>query len=194
MSDISDLGRPRHPLFNAMVLMGGSLALHCGGNVDHEPSAHGGSSAAGAPGSGGAPASGGAVSIPAAGAISISSGGTVQVDPGPFECPPAQWDCSATPAQCWGENFLLPDKCACDPTRPLSPKDCVDSDWACLRAEYDSMQRPLTTQVEFECRCVPHQPTCSQTCEKAYGAPLHCEEQGVNPNAVVCGCALIVLR
>ncbi|MGC4095291.1 MAG: hypothetical protein QM756_46680 [Polyangiaceae bacterium] len=191
MSGSSGTLRARHPLFNAMVLMGGSLALHCGGNATQSAAASGGATTSG--GSGGTPSSGG-TSFGGAPVITVSSGGANEVVPGPFDCPPAQWDCSATPPQCWDTGFILPEKCDCAPTRPLAAADCIDSDFVCRRAAFVSTGQRLSSPVDFECGCVSRQAYCSQSCEELYGYAGRCSEPAPGVNAFVCQCAVIVLR
>ncbi|HET9931665.1 MAG TPA: hypothetical protein VFQ35_13285 [Polyangiaceae bacterium] len=217
MTERRDSGA-RHPLFRAMVLMGGSLALHCGGNARHDEAGSGGNPAGGAAGTGGQRTSGGTslggatVSGGTSGATGSGgagnangSGGSLPkggeaggppnpVTPGPFDCPPAQWDCSAIPPACTGEYFLLPEGCACDTTRPKTPEECGDADWVCRHAEFDSQRRLFTTPVDFECFCAPHQPTCREACSMAYGYPSRCANELPATNAVLCDCAIIVLR
>jgi hypothetical protein len=188
MSERSNSARNRHPLFNAMVLMGGGLALHCGGNVNHQTEASGGDSSAGVTGSGGQAGGGSGFG----GALVLGSGGA-PVTAGPFDCPPEQWDCSATMVECI-DMYRLPEKCECDRSRPLTSADCDGMDWVCRRAPYDSSGRTLTTPVDFECGCVPHQQSCNEACEKLYGFPAHCQDRTPDTNAVICECAYIVLR
>lgn len=196
MTDLRD-ANSFHPLFRAMVLMGGSLALQCGGSASHHGSA-GGGQASGGSGEGGAPTAGGGSaggSTANGGAEPISAGGVPEpVNPGPFACPPAQWDCGAVSPSCWSGSFELPEGCACDSTRPLGPADCVDSDWVCRRATHDSQQRPLSSDVEFECACAPHAASCRAACEGVFGNESSCARADSAMNAVLCDCAVIVLR
>ena len=112
------------------------------------------------------------------GALIQPNPGPEPVTPGPFMCPPAQWDCSQTPAQCdQGQgDYILPDKeCACDPKRPITEADCAaDEDFVCRGASYASDGAPLTSTVAFECTCVPHQTGCRGACQKAFAITGTC--------------------
>src|SRR4051794_337936 len=102
-----------HPLFRALVLMGGGLALSCGGAYSSES------------GGGANPAlvnAGGTSSNPS-GAGGSAAGASPLPTP---ECPFAQWDCSRAEPVCVRDitNLTLPPGCVCDGTRPLSANDC----------------------------------------------------------------------
>jgi len=185
-----------HPLFRALVLMGGGLALSCGGIAERN-GVQGGS--AGVLGSGGpttSTAGSGGASASAAGA---SDGGTASTvvgfagasevggtgaagnpndDPGQPACPFAQWDCSYLPPTCSASFSGLepPAGCFCNKLRPLSGKDCQASEtFVCLGAwNADAIRGKNATwdgQEHYQCACAP-QPApdagCVSTCRAAY--------------------------
>jgi hypothetical protein len=195
--------------FHAMVIMGGSLALGCGGAASGDP---GGESSGGAPvvgsgGSGGVPVTTGGSAPMATGGIPamtsggssggqfhIASGGTV--DPGPFPCPPAQFDCLRPGTQCQGSGYALPNDCVCNPQRPASAGDCgADQSFVCRKATHNVDFVEFTAPVPFECSCVPRQTSCMAACDTAYGVPgVSCRADAEDPRSILCGCAVIVLR
>jgi len=188
--------------FHAMVLMGGSLALGCGGATTQDPAAAGGSTAGGTtgkggtPNSGGTPGSGGASGGGSGGSIIVVGNGGAAVTPGPFDCPPAQWDCSAHPPWCSGRTYALPDNCACDPARPLTSAACASGeDWVCRSALEDSHGNYFTQEVPFECSCAPHQTNCRPVCDQVFQDTGQCRQTGSGgATSVLCDCAVIVLR
>jgi hypothetical protein len=183
----------RHRFFNAMVLMGGSLALGCGGATTSDPSASGGAAAGGAPASGGLTGTGGVSGNGSGGVIVISQGGTAVA--GPFDCPPPQWDCSANPPSCWDAGYALPAMCACDPKRPLTAADCeAGTDWVCRIASYDPEHRGID-RLPFECACVPHQMDCGLACDQVFDYAGRCTiTADGNTKSILCDCAVVVLR
>lgn len=177
-----------HPLFRVLVLMGGTLALSCGGSAVVDGSAGGavgsggagGARAVGGAGQGGVAqgggAQGGAGAI--AGTVAIGGGaGSGVLDAGPPECPPAQWDCSGLGAVCGPNigNAGQPAGCVCDLKRPKSVADCAaNEDLICERA-YTGEPDPTTwdTSTHIQCACVPGPPVpsydmCGTACTKTY--------------------------
>ncbi len=196
--------------FRAMVLMGGSMALGCGGATardDASTSAGGGSGGSGG-GGGSGPGPGGTGGT---GAIDIpldpsSTTGMVRspVDPGPFPCVPAQFDCGVTPPECtYPDSWRVPEDCRCDETRPKSAADCAtDQVFVCRRGTERADGTPYTEMVPFECACVRTGEYCSAECSLAYAPlPYHCERlpaaggaAGAAAYDTLCGCAIIVLK
>jgi hypothetical protein len=177
-----------------MILMGGSLALSCGGSVLAEGNAtgaggvsamnSGGSSALGSGGSG-AVGTGGSGAVGAAGSLSLAggAGGASAPQVGSFECPPAQWNCSSVTYVC-GVTFSfsgnsLPVGCVCDLTRPQSAADCSPNEaFVCLLG-YDadsvltSSPPPSTWDgaTHVDCSCVPMStPSTNENCSAACSA------------------------
>lgn len=198
-------------LFRAMVLMGGSMALGCGGNATKSgggPTAGSGGSGDGSGGTGGTgPGAGGTGGTGILLVTSTSTTGVAQVpvEPGPFPCVPAQFDCSATPPQCSYPGWQVPENCRCDDTRPKSASDCApDQTFVCRQGmeRYDGAQ--YTEVVPFECTCVPAGNYCQQECSTAFSpmdyqcerAPSSAEGGAAGAAAfdTLCGCAVIVLR
>jgi hypothetical protein len=186
-----------HPLFRVLVLMGGSLALGCGGSavIDGTPAGSGGTRVVGSAGqsaggatTGGAGQGGGAATAGSVITVGGSeSGGSGVVDAGPPECPYAQWDCSGLGPVC--EPNLgtagLPAGCVCDLKRPKSVGDCnANEDLICRRA-YSTEPDPSTWDTSFHIQCacvpgpsVPSYGTCGTACSKTY--PMF------SPNAASC--------
>jgi hypothetical protein len=198
----------RHRFFHTMVVMGGALALGCGGMSNHTDSTgSGGSGSAGSGGSGGKAPSG-------AGAGGTGTGGTggapppVIIEPvggagqGPvqppvFACSPAELVCSITYPACDGSGFSLPNDCRCDETRPVSPAECDEGEsLVCRQAVSDANGTPFTTPVPFDCQCMPNQMYCGLACDMAFPDRGDCVEEqvGENGKTILCNCAVIVLR
>ena len=172
-----------HPLFRVLVLMGGSLALSCGGSavIDGNAGGSGGTRTVGGAGQGGVAqggsgAQGGAGAI--AGTVAIGGGASSgEVDAGPLDCPPAQWDCSGRGATCQTDpwNAGPPAGCVCDLKRPKSVADCAaNEDLFCLRS-FSGEPDPATwdTSTHIQCACVPgpavpDYETCGMACTKIY--------------------------
>jgi hypothetical protein len=200
----------RHPFFHTMVVMGGALALGCGGissQVEPERTGSGGGGGGAGGGGGGSGGSGGAApgglagmgGASGSGSVVIIQGGAGQgpVEPGPFTCSPAQWQCSSGYSACHDSGYRLPTDCACDETRPLEPGDCDDGEaFVCLRAVANETGRPFSEDVPFQCTCVPEQSSCELECDLAARTYGNCmEEIGEgSEKSVLCGCAVIVLR
>jgi hypothetical protein len=205
--------KTHHRFFRAMVLMGSSLAVGCGGQTitgeSTSSSAGGSPGAAGSPGNGNVAGKGGAggssPSSGSSGSLQLGtggSGGQPTVDPGPFVCPPAQWDCSPALTQCdYGtmNGWRLPTACNCDSARPSSASDCApDQVFVCLEGTASADGQPLTRVVPFECSCAPKPTYCGLACDQAFkntGGDFSCE-QPTDPGArdILCGCALPLLR
>jgi len=209
--------RAAHPFFHTMVVMGSALAFGCGGlsgsdKSDGEPgggtggttggtggttagtggSSFGGTATAGTGGSGG---SGGSEII-------IATGGTgnVPVTPGPFPCAPETWTCNSYPS-CAGRDYVLPNDCKCDGTRPASAEDCAaDQSFVCRQAGSNASYQSFTEPVAFNCSCLPSGQSCEALCDQAFGdqggAPGSCLSTTTDKgtDSVLCGCAQIVLR
>jgi len=183
-----------HPLFRALVLMGGGLAVGCGGvaqggaPVDTD-TASAGSASGGAPNGGTASdivlsnLAGSANVVGAAGASSQAAAGAGSNNPYDPSCPYAQWDCSsaATSEFC---RLNLQSKgdprasgCVCDTSRPTSAFACKSEEaFVCRQAypPYVATQPWPTTwdrSLHVQCACVPApQPKyeCSATCASAF--------------------------
>jgi hypothetical protein len=190
----------QHRFFHTMVVMGSALALGCGGmsNTDEpERTTSGGSGGGGSGGSGGRGSTGGSAGTGGAGSILINPGGSAgqaPVEPGPFTCTPAQWECS-TYVDCSGEGFRLPESCTCDTSRPQVPSDCPSGQTiACRKAVARADGRPFTEVVPFQCSCVPTASTCDTACDHAFPDTGTCDQVDSAGRSVLCGCAVIVLR
>jgi hypothetical protein len=168
-------------LFRVLVLMGGSLALSCGGSVQIDGSggaapggaaqASGGTSGAAQTGgtSGAAQADGGT-----SGAAQAGGGGTL-------DCPPAQWDCSAVERVCAYEvsGSDWPAGCVCDLKRPKTVADCgVNENLVCLGGwVYPADPTIWDGQRHVQCTCEPKpeapstmESGCAEACFAAYPA------------------------
>lgn len=185
-----------HPLFRAMVVMGGSLAVGCGGTVVTADSKSGPHGTSGNGGSGGV---GGATILIDGGAGASSVGGSAgQAEP-VIECTAAQWDCSGIYPSCLGVGLQKPVGCSCDPTRPKSIADCTASEvFVCRQATADGNGQPLAQDVLFNCACLPRADSCSETC-KALDPSMHadgydCNEFDGIPQSILCGCGFVYLR
>ncbi|MEI9942457.1 MAG: hypothetical protein WDO69_35025 [Pseudomonadota bacterium] len=188
-----------HPLFRALVLMGGSMALGCGGSAVIDQGTGGSNSAqGGAPAQGGALAQGGLIGVsgsPSIAGAAQGGGGASAFDAGLDDCPPAQWDCSALGPSC--EPSLgsggRPAGCVCDPKRPRSVADCsAKQELVCLRA-YASEPDPDSwdTSVHVQCSCVagpyvPDSSTCSTTCSETFGTPTGAHTSCSLPSGMTC--------
>ena len=191
-------------MFRAIVLMGSSLALSCGGKSgqDGDPSSGagvGGTSSGGAPhggsfagGAGGATS--GASSSGTLGIAGSSAGGASAAagSGGAPNCPPAQWSC-ATSDCTYNAGWQMAD-CKCDSSKPKLSSDCKSGQaFVCL-----SMGSPASDQASgFDCRCVLSAASCSQECGAAYpdmrgGFNLSCDDRMAG--TILCGCAVVVLK
>jgi hypothetical protein len=197
----------QHRFFHTMVVMGSALALGCGG-MSHadEPERTGsggsggggsGGGGSGRGGTGGSGSTGGSMSTGGTGFILPQGGSAGQspVEPGPFTCSPAQWQCS-TYVSCSGQGFQLPASCTCDTSRPKGPDDCPSGQTiVCRKAVATEDGRPFTEAVPFQCSCVPTESTCDAACDHAFPDTGTCEDQvDSSGRSVLCGCAVIVLR
>jgi hypothetical protein len=188
--------------FRAMVLMGSGLAVGCGGKTvegeSSDPSAGGSAGTGGsvvhtggqgghAPtGSGGSPL----IVVPPPGPDP-----NTPVEPGPFTCNPAQWDCSRTTTSCGGgTGWTLPTSCACDTARPRSADDCATGQKLVCRLGVNAPDgRPLTRPVPFECFCSNEQ-SCNPACFPLdVGGDFACPDSE-DPRSILCGCAYVLLR
>jgi hypothetical protein len=150
-----------------MVLMGGSLALSCGGSVLEKgnPSGAGGSSGMNSGGSS-AVGGGGTSAVGTAGSLSLAggAGGASALQVGSFECPPAQWECANS--GCFVEfsfsSGTLPTGCVCDRARPQSAADCSASEAFVCVPGYDTDSVPTSSPppstwdgaTHVRCSCV----------------------------------------
>jgi hypothetical protein len=201
-----------HRLFHAMVLMGGSLALGCGGMSNETAGDDGVGGSGASPGSGGSATSGtgGTTSGGAggsgsttgvggnAGTISIPTAGTSSIPVDPPNCPATQWDCGDTGFYCAGDNYQLPDGsgCRCDDTRPVSAGDCAPGTaFVCHAAGMSADGHVLPQVAPFGCACVADTTGCDTECNQVAPSSGTCTEiSGPSVNAVLCNCAVIVLR
>jgi hypothetical protein len=213
MSQIDE--KTPHRLFAAIVLMGGGLAVGCGGVVEssHQVGAagrpdvnSGGSGSVANPGEpangGGAISLGGATSTSGSsnvGGLLVNSAGAPAepepVEPGPFKCPPQQWNCPASNCDYAGRGWALPDSCDCDPARPLGPSDCALGEvFICETATTTADGRALTKPIALSCRCVTKTGDCGSECATTYGqGNLTCvgSPDGLSGS---CGCAIVYLK
>ena len=192
-------------LFRAMVLMGGSMALGCGGNTTRPAGdstsggSGGGSGGSGGPGTTGTGGTGGSDIL----LVTSSTTGVASVDPGPFPCVPAQFDCGASPPQCTYPGWRVPNNCRCDETRPKSAADCASGQaFVCRTGQERWDGARYTETVPFECACVPTDDYCRDECSSAYSpmdyqcerAPAEGGAAGAAAFDTLCGCAVIVLK
>ncbi len=204
---MSTLEDQKGRLFRTLVVMGGTLALGCGG-VAQEPATDEGTTSTGAaPGSGGSggttntggTTSTGGVVFPTGG--TFGTGGMETITPGPFVCPPEQWDCGTGPFECVSNSYVgyelrLPGNCTCDPEKPLTVGDCGDGEsMVCGEAVADSEGRWFDRSILFDCRCEPKATDC-QSCDRFEGDGwVTCRDPDEYPLApVTCNCALPVLK
>jgi len=193
-----------HPLFRAMILMGGSLALSCGGSVSVErnPTGAGGSSGMNSGGSSAA-GSGGSSAVGTAGGLSLAggAGGSSALQAGSFECPPAQWECAGygCSVEFSSSSGTLPTGCVCNLARPQSAADCSASEALVCAPGYNtdsvstSSPPPSTWggTAHVGCSCVPLSlpatyEACSAACSAAslgpecgMAAETTCDDAGV---------------
>ena len=185
-----------HPFFRALVLMGGGLALSCGGRAE-DSSGAGSYSAAGAPSSAGGASDGGSggaativVSTGSAGALSVA--GAPSITPPKPDCPYAQWDCSAVEPVCYLSLSSLTDpvasKCFCDSKRPVTANDCgKDESLLCLQASWQEGTPSGTWDgsVHVQCSCVKS-PRPAESCSSACSAVF--PEQAMINGERIFGC------
>jgi hypothetical protein len=200
-----------HRLFHAMVLMGGSLALGCGGMSNEtgdegvggsgaSPGSAGtASTGAGGAGNGGVGASGGTTGVSgSAGAISIPTAGTSSMPPDPPNCPATQWECDDSALYCRLDTYLMPDGtgCECDETRPVSASDCPPGNaFVCHAGGRNAEGQALPQVVPFSCACVPDTSGCDTECNAVAPSSGSCTEIiGPNVSSALCNCAVVVLR
>jgi hypothetical protein len=196
-----------HRLFHAMVLMGGSIALGCGGvsstTGDDDSGGTGAISGAGTAGAtsagtgGTSPGGGGASSGGSGGTISIPTAGTTSVQPNPTNCPPAQWSCNDASQYCYGDTYALPESdCVCDDLRPVAASECpAGTVFACHAATRTQSGNALPQVVPFSCSCVTDTNNCDAECNEAAPSSGTCTEvSSSNGRSVLCNCAIVVLR
>ncbi|HXK19642.1 MAG TPA: hypothetical protein VNG33_17650 [Polyangiaceae bacterium] len=209
-----------HRLFAAIVLMGSGLAAGCGGVAEggRQVSPGGGSNISGG-GAGTPPASGAGSGGVAGGSIGVVGGATSTsgsasggsplnigfggaepdplpepVDPGPFACPPEQWSCPSTLCDDPSTGYVLPDACACDPTRPLVPSDCPPGQvFVCQTATRTTDDRRLTKPVALACLCLPKS-DCATECVVAYDRRRLSCSSSPDELSTSCGCAVVLLK
>jgi hypothetical protein len=151
---------------------------------------------------GGAAATGGAPVIITTG--STSSGGSASGDDsstggatsgganttGNGGCAPAQLDCSGAPQTCDEEEEAWPlptEGCTCDTTRPVTRNDCPDDSLFTCRRGFIEVNGD-TSQVRFECSCVPTTSSCSQSCPTAFPDPALSGYDCDGVGDASCGC------
>ncbi|HEY1533633.1 MAG TPA: hypothetical protein VGF76_06430 [Polyangiaceae bacterium] len=187
-----------HPLFRALVLMGGGLALSCGGIAEGGRASTGDGAAGAASSAAGASSSSGSsgattilVAVPSsAGATSLagvpSFAGAPNVTPPTPDCPYAQWDCTSDQPICYLPIVSATDpaasNCFCNTNRPLTPNDCKPSEsLVCLQGSNQALlasgQAGWDGSVHLQCSCVEASATgdtCDYACAKAFpdGATL----------------------
>jgi hypothetical protein len=167
---------------------GGTLNIGPSGGAIGVGSSGGSSSIGGS--SGGAISIGGAMSV---GGASPGGAPAVGGSGGTPACPPAEWTCSG-PTQCDYDTGWQPNDCKCDASRPKTPADCKAGQvFVCLGTGSSSANQ----RQGFECQCVPSGAGCSAECAAAYPnlqyGDISCDEQ-TDPNTVLCGCAIVLLR
>lgn len=188
-----------HRLFAAIVLMGTSLGVGCGGVTDSdrrdESSGENGSSG-GSGGSGSSSSSGsGGVIVPHLD-VGGTSAGPQPIKPGPFACPPEQWSCASQECGLVGSGWALPSACACDPQRPRRASDCPpDQAFICQEVTSSADGQPFNEPVALSCSCVEKSMYfCSNECDAVYKrSDLDCRV-GEDQRSALCGCAIIYLK
>lgn len=174
-----------HPLFRALVLMGGGLALGCGGVARTDPSPNpiassggggsndlGGSTAGGSGsnsvgGSTAGPGGSSAIIVPDP-VPPITTGGNANAGGGAAllpDCPTEQYSCAGfAQAYCaeWTEHFdlsaeLQKGSCVCDSSRPTSVKDCKSGENLVCFQGYVAGIDPgnWDRQLHVQCSCIP---------------------------------------
>jgi hypothetical protein len=171
-----------HPLFRALVLMGGGLAIGCGGvaqggtpdrnDIGSTGSPSGGAASSTVASVAGMSSVGGSaitIGIPVAGGATQSAAGAPGTVAAAYynpSCPYQQWDCSGVPpSACY---FYLKSKddpqaagCVCDSSRPTHSSACkADENFVCLQAypPYVEAQPGPSTwdgSLHVQCACVP---------------------------------------
>ena len=189
-----------HPLFRTLVLMGGALALSCGGVARSES----GLGEAGAPTSNGGGGSAGAPTT-LAGAPSVGGSSEV-VDAGPpldAECPFPQWDCSKSAPACYRDisHGLAATGCFCNRARPATLADCSPNEvLLCQQGYVQSLSgesyRAGTWDgsVHIQCSCFATSiPASAQLaydeCLKTFPAPQYVEITSYLPPEQMCDVA-----
>ena len=174
-----------HPLFRALVLMGGGLSLSCGGISQGDSAALPGGAAgqvgtAGAPsaGAGGAiTVAGGSLNVPAtagaAGSFAVAGAGDSDGGaPLVLKCPYAQWNCTPSCNQYLANTGDPSDsRCVCDTSRPTSAASCAaDQTLVCLQAYLQDGTYPASSwdgYIHVNCACVSAQAASASACPSA---------------------------
>jgi hypothetical protein len=179
------------PFFRAMVLMGSSIAVGCGGVTRTGETG----SAGGASGVVAGPSKAGSAT-----AVGFGAGGSVVTPPGP-ECPREQWDCSSSDVSCYGGRVgwrFIPGGCTCDPSRPRTPADCRQGDVFVCQAFASLPDGGLGTYDDltpFQCQCVSGATSCAAACKNSF--PARSGSTGCARDLTdnyLCGCAIVFLR
>lgn len=211
-----------HPLFRALVLMGGGLALSCGGVARSETGATDSGGAASTGGSSAGSASNVAGAIGLGGSVSTVDAGA----PPDADCPYAQWDCSSAKPLCVREVSagLEASGCVCDRTRPKNVLDCRANEVLICQQGYflDRTSEPETWDgmLHLQCSCIATAipstyGTADAACNKAFRAATYfemasflpsentCDGQGhctatssdvLRQDGIMCGCASVALK
>jgi hypothetical protein len=190
----------RDRFFHTMVLMGGALALGCGGVSVHDPpagagaddleaSAGMGGSAGSAPGAAGV---GGAAAAGSGPAGLAGSAGSVS----PRACPDEQYTC--TGFSCDSDLWSEQGRCYCDPSLPATPAECdAGTTFVCRPTATDPHTGvPLVQPGRVDCRCVPAGKSCSDNCRDAYTEIADGYRCDAAPESgdILCGCSFIFLK
>jgi hypothetical protein len=171
----------QHPLFRALILMGGGLALGCGGvaQTNTQTTESGGAQTGPATststaGSSNATAgnsnatagnsnatagssSSGTIQLGQAGGVSANNGGSSGV-PNDDGCPYAQWDCSQLTPACIRDlsQGLAGTGCFCNSARPLTVTDCAANESLfCLQAIGLGSPDTWDYTNHIQCSCAP---------------------------------------
>ena len=176
--------RTRDRFFRSMVLMGGTLALGCGGVSVHDSTpgedtddievrggAGGGSGSAGASGMAGAA--------------------------GTRACADEQRTCTAF--ACYNDVWEQQGRCFCDFSRPTSAADCAAGTILVCRPTLTDPETGavLAQPTRIDCQCVPAADSCNDACVDAYpprGDGYHCAALEAKPDDVLCGCVFVYLK
>jgi hypothetical protein len=180
--------------FHAMVIMGGSVAVGCGGVTTSgklrdsdgtDASANGGSSSiigpivsatGGASNSfGGRHVGGPSLAGSGAGGATNSGGVTLFLDGG-GSCVPQQRECnSGAKAECsnYGNGVSPPSGCPCNADRPTRAADCAPGQLFVCRLASSGITagaEQVVHEFPFECSCVTaSDPSSCGACEQAFG-------------------------
>jgi hypothetical protein len=202
-----------HRFFHAMVLMGSSIALGCGGETSQNPADTGAgganASTAGASGASSTSSGGAGASDSTALGAAGSTGGAQLTVPGntgggggtstggsalaAFPCETQKLECPRV--SCTGPGFVIANDCKCNPDRPSSALDCAPNEaLVCRDGRATEDGQGLPSSAPFECECRVPESDCRLTCAKAYGVTDSTCGSGPNAADLLCGCALVLLR